>query len=106
MMDYSTVSAHMRRYVDLDAAEWKRFTTLLEPGSFSKREFLVRQGQPCGHIYFVEDGILRAFHLSEAGKDSTLMFARRDWWITDMHCFLNRLPAMVNIQAVAPTDVF
>lgn len=33
------------------------------------------------------------------------MFAVSDWWITDMYCFLNQLPAMVTIQAVESSSL-
>ena len=33
------------------------------------------------------------------------MFAVEGWWITDMYCFLNRQPAMVNIQAVEQCNI-
>ena len=33
------------------------------------------------------------------------MFAVEGWWITDMHCFLNELSAMVSIQAVEESSV-
>ena len=28
------------------------------------------------------------------------MFAVADWWITDMFCFINQQPAMLNVEAV------
>ena len=59
----------------------------------------------CNHIYFVNQGVLRAFFLNPHGKESTIMFAIKGWWITDMYCFLNELPAMVNIQAVEKSSV-
>ena len=34
------------------------------------------------------------------------MFAIADWWITDMYCFTNQLPAMLNIQAVEHSEIF
>jgi hypothetical protein len=33
-------------------------------------------------------------------KESTIMFAISDWWITDMYCFINEKPAMLNIEAL------
>lgn len=104
-MDHTAVLLNFTRHIPLDTAQQERIISLLEPCSLPKKSLLLRQGDACRHIYYVESGILRAFHLSETGKDSTLMFARRDWWITDMHCFLNGLPALVNIQAVAPSRV-
>lgn len=65
-----------------------------------KKAFVLRQGEPCHHIYYVNTGILRAYHQGSHGKESTIMFASDDWWITDMHCFLNQQAAMVNIQVV------
>jgi hypothetical protein len=47
-----------------------------------------------------ESGALRAFHLSPDAKDSTIMFAIADWWITDMYCFVMEQPAMQNIIAI------
>lgn len=31
-------------------------------------------------------------------KESTIMFAVADWWLTDMYCFLNEKPAMMYID--------
>jgi CRP-like cAMP-binding protein len=39
------------------------------------------------------------------GKESTIMFAIADWWITDMYCFLNRQPAMLNIEALESSQL-
>ena len=33
------------------------------------------------------------------------MFATDGWWITDMYCFLNELPAHVSIQAVERSEL-
>jgi CRP-like cAMP-binding protein len=43
-----------------------------------KKEFLLKEGQFCKTINYVESGALRAFHLSPEGKDSTIMFAIAD----------------------------
>lgn len=78
--------------------------------SFRKREikrgeFLLKRGDLCPYIFFVESGALRSFFLNESGKDSTIMFAVHDWWITDMHCFLREIPAMISIQAIQSSSV-
>jgi len=64
------------------------FTTLLHYREIPKKELLLKEGQFCKTINYVESGALRAFHLSPDGKDSTIMFAIADWWITDMYCFV------------------
>jgi len=76
-----------------------------EEEHLTKNKFILRQGELCNYIKFVITGLLRAYYLNPEGKDSTVMFAVPDWWITDMHCFLNGLPAMVNIQVVEASSI-
>jgi CRP-like cAMP-binding protein len=86
--------------ISLSNSEKEFVEGLFEEKQLKKNDYLIRQDEPCQHINFVISGTLRAFYLNPNGKDSTIMFAIQDWWITDMHCFINELPAMVNIQAV------
>ncbi|MFT4566453.1 MAG: hypothetical protein ACI9FN_001409, partial [Saprospiraceae bacterium] len=51
-------------------------------------------------LFFVDTGMLRAFHINKKGKEITVMFAASDWWITDMNGFLNLEKSMVNIVAL------
>ncbi|MEQ9298961.1 MAG: Crp/Fnr family transcriptional regulator [Cyclobacteriaceae bacterium] len=99
-MDTSLLQNHIQKHINLNPSETQLLTSVLIQKTISKKEFILRQCEPCQHIHFVLSGLLRAYHLSDQGKDSTVMFATKEWWITDMHCFVNVLPAMVNIQAV------
>ncbi|MGY0040545.1 Crp/Fnr family transcriptional regulator [Pedobacter sp. NJ-S-72] len=54
----------------------------------------------------MHSGTLRAYYLDKAGKESTIMFAVTDWWITDMFCFINQQPAMLTIEAVEESIIF
>lgn len=101
----SQIIANIARHITLSEADQARFTSLLEEQTVLKNEYLLRQGNRCQHIYFINNGTIRAYFLNANGKESTIMFAIRDWWITDMHCFLNELPAMVNIKAVEKSDI-
>lgn len=99
-MDLSLLLPHISKHIQLDESESHYLESILIARCLAKKEFLLTQRSSCNHIYFVNSGLLRAFHISTQGKDSTIMFATEQWWITDMHCFVKALPAMVNIQAV------
>ncbi|ULT25234.1 Crp/Fnr family transcriptional regulator [Sphingobacterium sp. E70] len=49
---------------------------------------------------------MRAFYLDVSGRESTIMFAVKDWWVTDMYCFVNILPAMLTIEAIEESTVY
>ena len=54
----------------------------------------------------MQSGTLRAFYRDSQGKESTIMFAISDWWITDMACFINHQPAMLNIETIEESVIF
>ncbi len=104
-MNTELIFSNVAKHISLDQKEKIHFASLLEEQQLSKNEYVLRQGERCQQLYFVNSGLLRAFYLNEQGKDATMMFAMKDWWITDMYCFLNELPAMVNIQVVEPASI-
>ncbi len=104
-MNTNLIFNHIAKHVSLTEEEKTIFRDLLLEEQLPKKSFLIRQGNPCHFIHFVNEGILRAFHQDGNGKESTIMFATQNWWITDMHCFLNQLPSMVNIQVVKDCSI-
>jgi CRP-like cAMP-binding protein len=104
-MNTSTIFSNINKHILLTDEEKHFFKKLLVEEHHSKNSFLIKQNDPSNHIYFVNSGILRAFYLSADGKESTVMFAQKDWWITDMYCFLNEKPAMVSIQAIKKATI-
>ena len=102
---YQAILSHICKHVSLDEEEEAFLTSQFNVTQLKRKEFLLQQGNTCQYIHFVNEGILRAYFLNPEGKETTVMFAVKDWWITDMYCFTNQLPAMVSIQAVAPSQV-
>lgn len=48
-----------------------------------KGEVLIRQGQIVKKTFFVTSGCLRSYCIDKNGKEHTLQFAIKDWWISD-----------------------
>ena len=104
-VDYSSVLKNVEKHISLNTEEVTYFASLLRYKKFSKNELLLREGQSCKTLYYVQSGALRAFFVDRKGKDSTIMFAINDWWITDMYCFVMEQPAMQNIAAIRDSHV-
>jgi CRP-like cAMP-binding protein len=60
----------------------------------------------CKTLSYVHSGALRAYCIDKEGKESTIMFAVADWWVTDMYCFVNRKPAMMYIEAIEKSCIY
>jgi CRP-like cAMP-binding protein len=96
---------NISRHISLTNHEKSYFLSLLKEKKVVKKELILQQQQACKEINFVQTGILRAFHMDTTGKESTIMFAVSDWWITDMYCFINQKPAMLTIEALEDSSV-
>ncbi len=99
------IFANVAKHISLDADEKNYFLSLLKQKNLSRKEFLLKEGEACTNINYVEKGVLRAFYKNKDEKESTIMFAIADWWITDMNCFVNQIPASIFIQGVEESTV-
>jgi CRP-like cAMP-binding protein len=91
--------------VDLNAEESDFIRSTFTKKTAKKKDVLLREGEKCDNIYFLNTGILRAFVIGKKDKESTIMFAKKGWWITDMYCFLNQKPSMTYIEALSDAEL-
>ena len=105
-MNTELILANIAKHISLDKNEIDFFLSLLKPEEVSKKSVLLKEGQLCRDINFVHHGTLRAFYMGKEAKESTIMFAVADWWITDMYCSINQKPAMLTITAVEDSQLF
>ncbi|MFP7655087.1 Crp/Fnr family transcriptional regulator [Chryseobacterium proteolyticum] len=105
-MNNSLILRNISRHISLSDDEANYFNSLLRERKVRKKECILKQQEACKEISFVHSGLLRAFYLDATGKESTIMFALPDWWITDMYCFVNEKPAMLNIEALEDSFIF
>jgi CRP-like cAMP-binding protein len=104
-MTPSLILENIAKHISLTGEEADYFGSLLTEKKVAKKALVLKEGQVCKYINFVESGILRAFYLDKTGKESTVMFAVANWWVTDMYCFVDQRPAMLNIEALEDSCV-
>lgn len=76
--------------------------SIIETKAVPKKEFLLRKGRVCNHIYFVESGLLRCYYeLHDADVTSWLM--KEGNVIIAVRSFFNQTPSLETIQALEET---
>ncbi len=105
-MEHGLILENIAKHITLDDNEVAQFLKLLKKVKIPRRSMILTQGQLCNSIYFVDTGALRAFDLDVSGRESTIMFAIKDWWITDIYCFINALPAMLTIDTTEDSIIY
>ncbi len=73
--------------------------------SVPKSDFLINQGQMVSKTYFVLNGCLRAYCLGKDGKEHTLQFAIRGWWISDFMAIYNNELATLSVESITNSNV-
>jgi len=71
----------------------------------SKGEILIRQGQVVTKTFFVTDGCLRSYCIDKNGKEHTLQFAIKDWWISDFIAIYNNEPATLTVECITDSNI-
>lgn len=70
-----------------------------------KGAVLINQGQPVNHTYFVKRGCLRSYCMDKNGKEHTLQFAIKDWWISDFIAIYNNEMATLTVECITDSEV-
>jgi CRP-like cAMP-binding protein len=73
--------------------------------TFSKGEVLIRQGENVNRIYFVTDGCIRSYCIDKNGKEHTLQFAIKNWWISDYIAIHNDESATLTVECLKESSV-
>ena len=102
---FQLVLQNVAKHISLTLSETGFFVSLLKEKKVKKKEFVLQAEQSSKVISFVTGGALRAFYTDADDKQSTIMFAITDWWITDINSFVNRIPALISIQAVEDSEL-
>lgn len=83
----------------LDDNSIDQFLDIADLRSFRKGELLVREGEICDKLFFIEQGTVRSFYYKEV-KDVTISFSLAGEFITSMSGFITQKPTYENIEAL------
>ena len=89
--------------LSLEAEEY--LLSISKKKTFAKGAILIRQGQNVNKIYFVRDGCLRSYCIDKNGKEHTLQFAIKNWWISDYIAIHNNESATLTVECLKESDV-
>ena len=90
---------------NLSAEATESLRSISKSKKIQKGATLVRQGQTVTHMFFVVSGCLRSYCVDKKGKEHTLQFAIKDWWISDYTAILNNEPAQLTVEALQDTEL-
>lgn len=99
------VRAHIQKHIELSDEEFDYFLSITRHRKIRRRQYVLQAGDICTYESYVIGGCLRVYYVDEKGQEHILQFAVEDWWIGDMHSFLNETPSKYNIDALEDTEL-
>ena len=69
--------------LDLSSEAEEFLYSISKVKTIPKGEVLIRQGQIVKRTFFVTSGCLRSYCIDNNGREHTLLFAIKNWWISD-----------------------
>lgn len=102
---YPNLISHIRRFVELNESESLALPNYFKVHELKKRDYLLREGQVCKAIYFVEKGCLRMYFHTTKTTEQITQFALDGWWISDYFSFMDQKPSEYTIQAIEKSQV-
>ncbi|MEM6264913.1 MAG: Crp/Fnr family transcriptional regulator, partial [Bacteroidota bacterium] len=72
---------------------------------FSKGSHLLYADEFANNLFFTTTGCLRTYVTDFNGVEHNIFFSIENWWSGDLPSFLNKEPAVCNIQALEDTIV-
>jgi CRP/FNR family transcriptional regulator, anaerobic regulatory protein len=94
----------IKSLVPLNKMEEEAFANILEMKQFKKKDFLLKEGQTCNKVSFINSGCMRLFYNVE-GIENTVQFFFANSWYTDYASFLTGQPTAENLQALETCEV-
>lgn len=70
-----------------------------------KEEHLLKEGQVCPALYFLNQGSLRHYHITDEGSERTLNLVLEGDWVLDYQSFISQKPSRNFITAFEDSEV-
>lgn len=104
-MNTDLILKNVAKHIVLNEKERDFFLSLLEPRTLKRKKLYLEAGTVCKYAAFVIDGALKSFTIDQEGREHILSFAIQDWWISDLYSLYSKKPAILNIEAIADSEV-
>lgn len=94
---YQRLYALYNKITPMSAGLREYLNDTIQAYKFPKKHILLKDGQICKHIYFVEEGFSRAFY-QRNGKEMTSWFSSTGEIVMSVHSFFKQTPSIENIE--------
>lgn len=86
--------------------EIKIIESVFHKVNVKKGTILLNAGDAVDTQYYILEGCLRTYHIDAHGKEHTVQFGIKDWWISDFTAFFNSEKAIMTIEVIQDATLY
>lgn len=101
-----TLPEFLENIVSFPKQELDDIVSHFEKESVEKNQTLVREGQVCNKLYFIDKGLGRSFYLKEDGKEITQWFFIEGKIMSSVESFFQQIPSLYYLQMLEDSVVY
>ncbi|NLR79527.1 Crp/Fnr family transcriptional regulator [Chitinophaga eiseniae] len=103
-MKHEQLIRFVERNVPVDRFDIDLIENYFEPVAVNKNVVLEREDKIANHLYFVNSGFVRVYHL-ENGEEITTHINCQLNFITSFNSFITATPAQDNVESITPCEL-
>lgn len=101
---YEQLKQNLDTFFPMTPEEFIQFALLLTPRTLKKHQFLLKAGEVCSDIVFINRGCLRYYYLRD-GNEHIGQFFFEGAWVGEYYSFLTRQPSRQYIDALEDCEL-
>ncbi len=100
MMETELLKSFLNKLYPLSASELDSFTANWQPVTFKRKTILTAAGETERYLYFVLEGVQRAFYLGDENKEATIVFTYPPSFSGVADSFLTQTPSLYFLETI------
>lgn len=105
MKQTDSIRKSIESIISLKDSEWDIILNAMQIKTLSKNEYLLKEGQICDFIAYINSGLLIYLKVADDATEVTTDFAFEGDWVTDNYSRLNNSPSFLHIKAIEDTEL-
>jgi CRP-like cAMP-binding protein len=104
MDEFASIRNFLSRFVAFSEADWKLLQSILTRRFLKKGEYLLRGGEVCNHVTFINKGFIRVYNIVNE-EELTINFAFEGNFFTDFASLISRQQSTDYIVAMDELEI-
>jgi CRP-like cAMP-binding protein len=99
------IIAAVNSIVSMSESDIELLVSILKTKKIKKNDYLLREGEVCGNVYFLISGFLRMYFIDLKGNEINYRFTDKNNFLVDFQSFLTQKPSRFFWQAMQDSEL-